>query len=126
MSTTDHLYPVIALPVESLIPLPTNPFDLYEGQRLEDLVESVQTNGVLVPIIVRPTGGDLYEILAGHNRVEASKILGLETVPAIVRDDLTDAEAMFVAIANIFFALHYSTIHRPFLREPSRYRSPAV
>ena len=98
MSNSNELYPVIALPIDSLVPLLANPFDLYEGQRLEDLVESVQVNGVLVPIIVRPADGGLYEILAGHNRVEVSKILGMETVPAIVRDDLTDIEAMFVAI----------------------------
>ena len=98
MSNPNEIYPVVALQIESLVPLSTNPFDLYEGQRLEDLVESVQANGVLVPIIVRPAGNGLYEILAGHNRVEASKILGLETVPAIVRDDLSDTEAMFVTI----------------------------
>ena len=98
MSSQNDLHPVIALPIEKLVPLPNNPFDLYEGQRLEDLIESIQVNTVLVPIIVRTTDGDLYEILAGHNRVEASKKLGLQTVPAIIRDDLTDVEAMFVAI----------------------------
>ena len=101
MNAQKEIRPIIAVPIEKLVPLSKNPFDLYEGQRLEDLIESIQANGVLVPIIVRPADDadeGLYEILAGHNRVEASKILELETVPAIIRDDLTDIEAMFVAI----------------------------
>ena len=89
---------ILDIPIDKLVPLPNNPFELYEGQRLEDLVESIETNGVLVPIIIRPISDSLYEILAGHNRVEASKILELEAIPAIVRDDLSDIEAMFVAI----------------------------
>ena len=79
MNNPNQIYPVLALPIESLVPLPANPFDLYEGQRLDDLVESVQVNGVLVPIIVRPADDGLYEILAGHNRVEASRILWLDS-----------------------------------------------
>ena len=92
------IYPISELTINSLVPLLNNPFELYEGQRLDDLVESIQTNGVLVPIIVRPVNDNSYEILAGHNRVEASKILEYETIPAIVRDDLSDIDAMFVAI----------------------------
>ena len=98
MSNTKDVYPIVALPVNKLVPLKNNPFELYEGQRLSDLVESIQANGVLVPIIVRPINDGFYETLAGNNRVKASEILELETVPAIVRDDLNDVEAMFVAI----------------------------
>ena len=98
MSKTNYNYQITELPINKLIPLPNNPFELYEGQRLEDLVESIQSNGVLVPIIVCPVNNGLYEILAGHNRVEALKIIGSATVPAIIRDGLTDIEAMFIAI----------------------------
>ena len=94
----NNVYPVTAIQLNNLVPLHNNPFALYEDQRLNDLMESIQTNGVLVPIIARPVNDGLYEILAGHNRVEASKILGLETIPVIIRDDLTDIEAMFIAI----------------------------
>ena len=92
------IHQILDIPIDKLVPLPNNPFELYERQRLEDLVESIETNGVLVPIIIRPISDSLYEILAGHNRVEASKILGLEVISAIIRDDLSDIEAMFVAI----------------------------
>jgi len=53
---------------------------------------------VLVPIIVRPIGKDRYEILAGHNRVEVLKQLERTSVPAIIRDDLTDNKALLVMV----------------------------
>ena len=42
VNSKDKVHPVIALPINKLVPLPNNPFDLYEGQRLEDLVESTE------------------------------------------------------------------------------------
>ena len=98
MSKQSIMGPVTEIPIGSLVPYPINPFGLYTGQRLEDMVESIQANGVLVPIIVRPLGGDTYEVLSGHNRVEASRLASLETVPAVVRDDLSDDEALFVLV----------------------------
>ncbi|MCM1178650.1 MAG: ParB N-terminal domain-containing protein [Clostridium sp.] len=69
-----------------------HPFKLYKGERLEDMVESIRENGILVPVIVRKmdTG---YEILSGHNRVNAAKIAGLGKVPCIVKIDLSDEDA---------------------------------
>jgi ParB family chromosome partitioning protein len=89
--------PVLALPLDKLQPFKSHPFRLYEGQRFEDMVESVKANGVIVPVIVRPISkDDNYEILSGHNRVSAARAAGLETVPALVREDLTDDEALLI------------------------------
>jgi len=82
--------------INRLIPFKSHPFKLYDGKRFEDMVDSIKTNGVLVPIIVRPTGNSAYEILSGHNRVKAAKEAGLDTMPAIVREGLTDDEAMLI------------------------------
>jgi len=104
MSQQSKMIAMAELPIESLIPFSQNPFGTYTGQRLEDLAESIQANGVLVPIIVRPAGeaGEAgegaYEIISGHNRVEACKIVSLETVPAMIREDLSDQEALLIAI----------------------------
>ena len=62
-----------------------HPFRLYEGQKFTDMVESVKNHGVLVPIVVRPLPEEeengIYEILSGHNRVEAAKAKsGLTTI----------------------------------------------
>ena len=94
--------------IASLKPYHGHIFRLYEGERFEDMVESIKTNGVLVPIIVRKLsmekqgGADTYEILAGHNRVNAGKAAGLEAIPAIVLDGISDEEAQaYVVETNL-------------------------
>lgn len=69
--------------IDLLIPYHNHKFKLYEGERLEDMVNSIKANGILMPIIVRPAPNDTgkYEILAGHNRCNAAKLAGLQTVP---------------------------------------------
>jgi ParB family chromosome partitioning protein len=88
--------PIYNLPLDKLTPFKSHPFKLYTGQRFADMVESINANGVLVPIIVRAIDNFNYEILSGHNRLEAAKAAGLETVPAIIRDDLNDDEALLI------------------------------
>ena len=81
-----------------LVPFRNHPFKLYEGQRLEDMVESIKEHGVITPIIVRPLPiqEEQYEILSGHNRANAAKIVGLEKIPAVIKEGLTDEEAMLI------------------------------
>lgn len=87
--------------LEDLLPFEGHPFKLYEGKRLMDLVESIKQMGVMQPIHVRPIDGGKYEILAGHNRVNAAREAGLHTIPAIIRDDLNDEDArIFVVDSN--------------------------
>lgn len=89
------------IPCDKLIPYHNHKFELYTGERLDDMVASVKENGVLSPIIVQPAG-DSYEILIGHNRWNASKIAGLPTVPAIVKQGLSEDEAeMYVIESNV-------------------------
>ena len=90
------------IPCQQLVPYHNHKFQLYEGERLEDMVESIRQNGVLIPIIVQPKSDGRYEILVGHNRWNASKIAGLPTIPAIVKDGLTEEEAaMYVVESNL-------------------------
>ena len=89
------------IPCDQLHPYHDHKFELYTGERLDDMVESIRENGVLSPIIVQPDGNG-YEILIGHNRWNASKLAGLPTVPAIVKTGLTDEEALtFVVESNL-------------------------
>jgi ParB family chromosome partitioning protein len=61
-------------------------------------VESVESKGVLVPILARPAQEGKHEILSGHNRVEALKILGRKTAPVIVREGIDDEEALWIVV----------------------------
>ena len=89
------------IPCDQLHPYHNHKFELYSGERLEDMVASIKENGVLSPIIVQPIENG-YEILIGHNRWNASKLAGLPTVPAIVKAGLTEEEAeMYVIESNV-------------------------
>lgn len=90
-----------SLPVDSIKPFHDHPFHLYQGERLDDMVESIREHGVLNPVIVRKIGNG-YEMLSGHNRQNAAKIAGLTEIPAIVKDGLSDEEAyVYVIETNV-------------------------
>ena len=89
------------IPCDQLHPYHNHKFEMYTGERLEDMIESIRENGVLSPIIVQPIDNG-YEILIGHNRWNASKLAGLPTVPAIIKTGLTVDEAeMYVIESNV-------------------------
>lgn len=78
-----------------------HPFRLYEGNRLNDLVDSISENGVLVPAIIRKIepdeNGFEYEMLAGHNRQNAASIAKRD-LPCIVKENLSDHDAWIYVI----------------------------
>jgi len=84
--------------IDLLTPYGNHPFRLYEGDRLSDMVRSIKEMGVLLPIIVRPVDSenDKYEILSGHNRVNAARAAGLNEVPTIIKYELSDDEARLI------------------------------
>jgi ParB family chromosome partitioning protein len=81
--------------LEKLVPFTNHPFKLYEGERFDEMVESIKNFGVIVPIVVRKKGIK-FEILSGHNRVNAAKEVGLDEVPAVIKEGLTEEEAILI------------------------------
>jgi ParB/RepB/Spo0J family partition protein len=78
------------LDIGMVVPSATNPRKHFDPKKLAELTDSVKTNGILQPILVRPGGGTkAFEIVAGERRYRAAKAAGLETVPAVIRQ-LTD------------------------------------
>ena len=89
------------LPIDAIIPFHEHPFKLYEGERLNDMVESIREHGILTPVIVQKTAKG-YEMLAGHNRQNAARLAGLTEVPAIIKENLTEEEALvYVVETNV-------------------------
>lgn len=70
----------------------SQPFHEYPESKLLELAENIEKNGVIEPICVRPLPTGRYQIVAGHNRVAASRLVGLATVPALVQQ-MSDEEA---------------------------------
>lgn len=78
-----------------------HPFKVLDDEKMQDLVESIRANGILSPVLVRPIGNDIYEMVSGHRRMHAAELLGMEAVPAIIRE-MTDDEAIVKMVdANI-------------------------
>ena len=87
--------------VKKVVPFHNHSFRLYEGKRLDDMVEGIKEHGILIPVIVQKIAGG-YEMLAGHNRWNAAKIAGIKEIPAIIKEDLTERETyVYVIEANM-------------------------
>ena len=62
-----------------------HPYSVNDDEAMDDLVESIQRIGIATPLLVRPADGR-YQIISGHRRAHAARIIGLDRVPAVVRD----------------------------------------
>jgi len=85
------------LPVELIKPNPKQPRTNFDAEALAGLAASIETSGVVQPLLVRPLHDGSYELIAGERRWRASQQAGLEKVPAIVRDS-EHAERLQVAL----------------------------
>lgn len=89
------------LEIAKIQPFQNHPFKVLDDEKMQDLVESIRTNGVLSPVLVRPIGNDHYEMVSGHRRMHAAMLLGMDMIPAIIRE-MTDDEAIVKMVdANI-------------------------
>lgn len=88
--------PEASLPIASIVTNPDQPRKSFDETQLSELSDSIKQNGVLQPILVRKKG-NMFEIVAGERRYQASKLAGLKEIPAIVRD-IDDAEVFQLAL----------------------------
>lgn len=78
-----------------------HPFKVIDDDKMQELVESIKVNGVLSPVLIRPTRMDTYEMISGHRRLHAAELAGLTAIPSIIRE-MTDDEAVIAMVdANI-------------------------
>jgi ParB family chromosome partitioning protein len=89
------------IPVASIDPNPLQPRKTFGHQELEDLMSSIREHGVLQPITVTRKAGGRYELVAGERRWRASTMVGLPTVPAVIRDAVTDKKLVLALIENV-------------------------
>ena len=89
------------LEIVKIRPFKDHPFKVVDDEKMQDLVESIRTNGILSPVLVRPIGNDVYEMVSGHRRMHAAVILGMDRVPAIIREMSDDEAIVKMVDANI-------------------------
>lgn len=85
------------VPITDISPNPYQPRRHFDQEKLEELAQSIATNGIIQPLIVRKSAIIGYELLAGERRLRASQLAGLETVPVVIKQ-LTDEDLLTQAI----------------------------
>ena len=93
----------VAIPVEKLCPFAGHPFKVKDDEEMNTLIESIQTQGILSPLIVRPIENtDEYEVISGHRRLHAAQKAGITEVPALIYALDRDAAAIAVVDSNLY------------------------
>lgn len=80
-----------------IIANPNQPRKLFAKEAIDELAASIEEKGIIQPLVVRPIGGGKYELIAGERRYRASKQVGLERVPVVIKD-ITEAETLEIAL----------------------------
>ena len=92
----------VNIPVEKLRPFEGHPFKVKDDEEMNTLIESVQTQGILSPLIVRPIENtDEYEVISGHRRLHAAVKAGIGEVPALIYVLDRDSAAIAVVDSNL-------------------------
>lgn len=89
---------VSTLRISEIEPNKNQPRKSFNNETLKQLADSITEHGVLQPLIVRSIAAGNYMIIAGERRWRAAKMAGLSEIPVIIRDDLTDEQAMQIAM----------------------------
>ena len=90
----------LELDISRIQPFQNHPFKVVDDDKMEDLVNSIRLNGVLTPVLVRPTDEGGYEMISGHRRMHAAERAGLTKIPAIIRELTDDAATIVMVEAN--------------------------
>ena len=92
----------VNIPVSKLRPFVGHPFKVKDDEEMNTLIESIQTQGVLSPLIVRPIENtDEYEVISGHRRLHAAVKAGITEVPALIYALDRDSAAIAVVDSNL-------------------------
>ena len=90
----------LELEIAKIQPFQNHPFKVVDDDKMEELVNSICQNGVLTPVLVRPTDDGGYEMISGHRRMHAAQRAGLTKIPAIIRELTDDAATIVMVEAN--------------------------
>jgi ParB family transcriptional regulator, chromosome partitioning protein len=91
---------VATIPIAYIAPNPLQPRTIFDAGRLQELANSIQTNGIIQPILVRKQAGQ-FELIAGERRLRAAKLAGLTEIPAIIQDFADNRLLEVALIENI-------------------------
>lgn len=89
------------IPLDELHPFKNHPFKILNNEEMERMIESIRKVGTITPALARPLPDGGYKLISGHRRLAACQVLGIETMPVIVRE-MSDDEAVIAMVdANL-------------------------
>lgn len=89
------------IPLSELHPFKDHPFKVQNNEEMERMIESIRKVGAITPALARPLPDGGYELISGHRRLAACQVLGIETMPVIIRE-MSDDEAVIAMVdANL-------------------------
>ena len=93
----------VNIPVSKIRPFEGNPYKVLDNEEMNFLIESIQQQGIISPVVVTPIENtkDEYEVISGHRRMRASQKAGLETVPAFIYAVTRDEAAIMLVDSNL-------------------------
>lgn len=83
--------------IKDIFPFKDHPFKVVDDEKMDELVESIRTNGVLTPVLIRPRSEGGYEMVSGHRRLHAAEKAGLDKIPSIIKE-MSDDEAVIAMV----------------------------
>ena len=92
---------ILEVPLDKIIANPFQPRRIFEQEKIDELAESIKQHGVFQPIIVKKLKDNSYMIVSGERRFRASKSVGLESIPAIIRNYTEDKVAEIALAENL-------------------------
>ena len=92
---------VRVIPIELIDDFPDHPFLVKDDESMDQLIKSIQMNGVLNPVIARKKEGERYELISGHRRKHACEKLGIKQIPIIVRELSRDDAVIEMVDSNL-------------------------
>lgn len=92
---------VRVVPLSTVKDFPNHPFKVKDDESMQELIHSIEVNGVLNPVIARKTEQGDYELISGHRRKHACEVLGIERIPIIVREISRDEAVIAMVDSNL-------------------------
>ncbi len=89
---------LLQVPIEQIAPNPLQPRKTFNESSIEELARSVREHGIVQPLVVTRTGADRYKLIAGERRYRAAQKAGLTSVPVVVKEMMTDGDALQIAL----------------------------
>lgn len=97
----DNLEKLVDIDINLIDDFPNHPFKVIDNEKMQQMKESIEENGVLVPVIIRQKENCRYEMISGHRRKFASELAFKDTIPCIVRDLSDDVVVILLVVLLI-------------------------